>query len=190
MFTLTLKHQGPSECDILIMQVFSGKTNRNKTLYGRVMRHKNVNMCAIGALGMYLAHRFEYTDEMSNVDFTDNHAWFDIKLLTDPNANNNQVPVKDQSYANAIKGICTALNIDSAHAIHIGRCVGAVTADMLELQTEETKLLGNWRPDTHESTYSSKFPLLALRAMGGHKKYLDRFTLRGLELIRRSNFSE
>ena len=73
-----------------------------------------------------------------------------------------------RSYANAIKGICTALNIDSAHAIHIGRCVGAVTADMLELQTEETKVLGNWRPDTHESTYSSKLPLLALRAMGGH----------------------
>ena len=39
---------------------------------------------------------------------------------------------------------------------------------MVELTNEDTKVLGNWRPDTHESVYSSKLPLPALRGMGGH----------------------
>ena len=102
------------------------------------MRHKNVNMCAIGALA-----RFNYTEEMNGLDFADDRAWFDINLLTDPNGKNPNISVKDQNYTNAVKKVCKALHIHSDHAIHIGRCVGAVTADMSELQNEVTKLLGN-----------------------------------------------
>ena len=44
-----------------IMQIFFGKTNRTRTIYGRVMRHRNAFICPMGALGMYLLARFEYT---------------------------------------------------------------------------------------------------------------------------------
>ena len=42
--------------DILIhvMRNATGKTNGLKTLYGHCIRHRNVNECAIGALGFYL----------------------------------------------------------------------------------------------------------------------------------------
>ena len=51
--------------DILIhvMRIATGKTNGLKTLYGRCIRHRNVNECAIGALGFYLMARFMQSGE-------------------------------------------------------------------------------------------------------------------------------
>jgi hypothetical protein len=107
MFTLTLHNQGPSPCTVLILQVFTGKTNRSTTLYGRVMRHKEANLCAIGALGLYLLMRLDHTDEMGGIDFTSNHSWFDFKLLIDPSGLSTKVAVKDASYAKAIQKVNT-----------------------------------------------------------------------------------
>ena len=45
------------------------------------MRHIDVNMCAIGALGFWLFGRFMVTDEVEQMDFSDNKSWFNIKLL-------------------------------------------------------------------------------------------------------------
>jgi hypothetical protein len=109
MFTLTLKNEGPSPCTILILQVFTGKTNLNKTLYGRVMRHKDVNLCAIGALGLYLHLRFGHSREVDDMDFTDNNSWFDVKVLVDPSGASNKIAVQDTSYARAIKEVIFVL---------------------------------------------------------------------------------
>ena len=38
-------------------------------------------MCSIGALGLYLLTRFEVTDEIEDIDFSDNRTWFNRKLL-------------------------------------------------------------------------------------------------------------
>jgi hypothetical protein len=35
-----------------------------KIVWGRTMRHKNVNMRSIGALGLYVMSRFEVTGEI------------------------------------------------------------------------------------------------------------------------------
>ena len=67
---------------ILIMRISDGKTNANKIVFGRVMRHINVNLCAIGGLGFYLMLRFQMTKEIETIDFEDNSSWFNIKLLT------------------------------------------------------------------------------------------------------------
>ena len=64
------------------MRISYGKTNANKIVFGRVMRHINVNLCAIGGLGFYLMLRFEMTKEIETIDFEDNSSWFNIKLLT------------------------------------------------------------------------------------------------------------
>jgi hypothetical protein len=61
----------PQPYHILILQMTEGKTNGIATLFGRVMHHKNVDMCAYGALGLYLlARRFELTNELKYVDLT------------------------------------------------------------------------------------------------------------------------
>ncbi|KAG7367334.1 centromere DNA-binding like protein [Nitzschia inconspicua] len=51
----------PHPVTVMILQMATGKTNKDLKLYGRVARHKNVNLCSIGALGFYLMYRFHYT---------------------------------------------------------------------------------------------------------------------------------
>ena len=72
----------PGTCQesvVLILQIAIGKVNKGKTLYGRVMRHKDVELCPVGALAMYLFHRFQVAKE--EIDLSSNSKWFDVKLL-------------------------------------------------------------------------------------------------------------
>ena len=71
----------PDPYHIAILRVGEGKTVGSKAQFGKMMRHANVKMCAIGALGFWLMARFMVTNEISSIDFTDNTTWFDIKLL-------------------------------------------------------------------------------------------------------------
>jgi hypothetical protein len=49
----------PHEMRILLQQHATGKTNQDgRWLFGRVMRHKDVLVCGVGAFAMYLALRF------------------------------------------------------------------------------------------------------------------------------------
>ena len=66
---------------ILILRVSTGKTNADKILYGRVMRHYLVEQCSIGALALYLLLRFYVTTEIDGIDFLENETWYNIKLL-------------------------------------------------------------------------------------------------------------
>jgi hypothetical protein len=66
------EHCDPHPVTVMILQMATGKTNQELKLYGRVGRHKNVNLCPIGALGFYLLYRFHYTIPS---DFSDNESW-------------------------------------------------------------------------------------------------------------------
>ena len=75
------KSKEPHPYHIGIQRVSMGKANKDKVIYGRSMRHKEVEMCSIGALGLYLLTRFDVTDEIQHIDFSDNQTWFNRKLL-------------------------------------------------------------------------------------------------------------
>jgi hypothetical protein len=164
---LVMDDQGPHPCHILMMRIATGKTNGLKVLYGRVMRHKNVSMCAIGALGLYLLSRFDLTGEV--FDFTSNESWYNVKLLIDSTYHDVESSVSDQAYAKAIRKVCEELKIVSKHFVHFGRAVGAVHAELSELPSSDIKILGNWNPDVQEDRYSSKVPVPSLRLMAGHE---------------------
>lgn len=100
---ILLEDQGIHECRILIMRIVTGKTNGLKTLYGRVMRNTNEDLCPIGALALYLFARFKYGGE--KIDWTSNKGWFDVKLLVDNNISNNKKSITDQTYAKSIKQV-------------------------------------------------------------------------------------
>jgi len=114
--------QEPHPYHVLVMQIMTGKTNKDKTLYGRFLRHKDVYKCSIGALALYLMLRFDLTKELAQIDFTDNQKWFDIKLLVDRLAEteSSNTAVTDNAYAKEIKNACSRLGIDSTHFIHFG----------------------------------------------------------------------
>ena len=75
------KSKEPYPYHIGIQRVSMGKANKDKVIYGRAMHHKEVEMCSIGALGSYLLTRFDITDEIQHIDFSDNRTWFNRKLL-------------------------------------------------------------------------------------------------------------
>ncbi|KAG7370192.1 centromere DNA-binding like protein [Nitzschia inconspicua] len=105
----------PHPVTVMVLQMATGKTNKDLKLYGRVARHKNVNLCSIGALGFYLMYRFHYTGEWDNPpDFLDNKSWFDTKLLIASDSRrgsplNHTQRISDKSYAKAIKKVCKSL---------------------------------------------------------------------------------
>jgi hypothetical protein len=51
---------------LLINQIAMGKTNHGKTLYGRATRHRDVRLCAVGAISTYLQYRMHCTKEFDN----------------------------------------------------------------------------------------------------------------------------
>lgn len=103
------------------MLIATGKTNHLKMLYGRVMRHKDFELCAIGASGIYLLARFKMTKEM--FDFTNSSHWIDIKLLIDPMSTNFTEAIDNQTYVKAIKKICKKENSSSSQFVQIGRTI-------------------------------------------------------------------
>jgi hypothetical protein len=68
--------------------------------------HKNVNLCAIGALGLYLLARFQQTSEADGIQFKNNKKWFSIILIIDSHSRDNTKAVSDQAYYSSMKDAC------------------------------------------------------------------------------------
>ena len=110
--------------------------------------HKNVNLCASGALGLYLLARFHQTSEADGIQFKNNKKWFSIKLLIDSHGSDNTKAVSDQAYYSSMKDACKNLGITSKHFVHFGRGAGSVKAELDELDGFNIADLGNWNVDT------------------------------------------
>ena len=162
-------------CDVVhndtlihVMRIATGKTNGLKVLYGRCIRHKDVNLCAVGALGIYLLARFHFGSEAENINFQNNAEWFSIKLLIDTRGADNTKSLSDNAYYKCMKDACNTLGITSKHFVHFGRGAGPVRAELEELDGFNIADLGNWNVDTRRDVYSAKLPMKAMRVMAGH----------------------
>ena len=64
-----------------IQRISMGKSNTDKVLYGRTIRHRQSELCSIEALGFYLLTRFDVSKAIEEIRFDDNKTWFNKKLL-------------------------------------------------------------------------------------------------------------
>lgn len=157
---------------IMVNQIPEGKTNHGNTFYGRATRHKDVRLCSIAALAMYLQLRFFITKEFSDFtpeDWLDNSKWFDVKLLIDPNqaAVDNTTPMPNNSYSKKIKQILKSLNLPMNNLLHLGRKLGPKILELLEAERSAIMALGNWAQGIFGGSYSGKLPLDPIRQLGG-----------------------
>ena len=161
------KDVDPHPCYVLMMQIATGKTNGYLKLYGRVTRHKEAKLCAVGALGFYLLYRFEKTLEFSPPpDFTDNNQWFDWKLLVDLQAGQDHRYSKrlsDKCYSQLMKTACQELNIPTHHFVHIGRILGHCEGEENDDSQEDLQILCNWDPTTQSKFYSKQMPIKGIQ---------------------------
>jgi Centromere DNA-binding protein complex CBF3 subunit, domain 2/Transcriptional activator of glycolytic enzymes len=155
---------------VMVNQIPFGKTNHGRVLYGRATRHKDVKLCAVGALSFYLQYRFHVTDEFINFtvdDWCDNSKWFDVKLLVDVGSPDRSKEMKNDSYSKCLLRILNVLGLPTSILVHLGRKVGPKILDCLETESADIQRLGNWNPSLMDSCYSSKIPLTAIRAIAG-----------------------
>ena len=99
-------------------------------------------------------------------DFTDNKAWFNMKLYTDGSNDRKRIEkgLSNTRYADCIHGVFKTLKTASCHAAHLGRILGPKKLELLELSPEDIRILGNWDPKTQESCYSAKLPIASMKA--------------------------
>ena len=101
-----------------------GKTNQEEILYRRAMRYQEVELCSIGGLGLYLMTRFQVTNELDHIDFSDNKTWFNRKLLKAmtggaDNNHQNELSMTTSKYNKKMKAACKACNIESQIWLHL-----------------------------------------------------------------------
>jgi hypothetical protein len=129
-----------------------------------------VRLCCVGGLAFYLMYRFSVTREFEDFtleDWMENSKWFDIKLLIDLQGGDNEKPLKNRSYADAIKSILVFLGIAATKLAHLGRNLGAKILEMLEEENKEIQTMGNWNPSMQSSCYSTKLPMQPIRKLAG-----------------------
>jgi hypothetical protein len=118
-----------------------GKNSPKKiTQYSGAIRHKGVNVCAFGAVGLYLFFRFHVENEPFP-DFTNNEIWFDIKLVKGSNC---LTPIAAATQTDSVTKIFDACGISSKKKTHSGRGSGARTAEQSGMSAELIRQMGKW----------------------------------------------
>ena len=118
---------------ILILRIGAGKTVKDNAEFGKVMRHNDVRLCAIGSLGLWLLARFDATNEMEGIDFSVNSNWFNIKYLVSTMQNDKCVKMHDRAHKKAIAEACKSLGIENNHLLHLGRNTAGTKMDIEEV---------------------------------------------------------
>jgi Centromere DNA-binding protein complex CBF3 subunit, domain 2 len=169
---------------IMVNQVSQGKTNNGRLLYGRAIRHRDVRLCAIGSLALYMMYRFYVTDEFRNMtveDWLNNETWFDIKLLSDTIAEDNTKEIHKDTYGDHIQRVLTRLGLPMNKLLHLGRNIGSKILELLEEEDEAIRKMGNWNPSVFDNSYSAKLPMGPMRKLAGyhgnHKLYYNTRTV-------------
>ena len=173
---LALRAEGnPHHMWVLVQQLAQGKTVKaGKKLFGRVMRHKDVNVCGFGAFAMYLAMRFHITEEFTGWsvnDWFDNKLWFDIKLLVDAHGARPdfEKSMTNVTYGRAIKQVLRELRLPSTHYVHLGRKLGALDLELLGIPGQDIDDLGNWNRTIRLQSYSGKIPMNPIMAKARYR---------------------
>jgi len=156
---------------LMINQIAIGKTTHCSMQCGRATRHKNVKLCCVGAMALYIQYRFFNTREFHDFttdDWLNKEGWFDIKLLVDLTGDNTTV-MNNDSYSGKLKDILQQLSLPVCDLLHLGRKLGSKILDSLEEETSEIKRMGQWSDGVWESAYSSKLPFGPIRKLAGYQ---------------------
>lgn len=164
LFTLEYKDEGATRCPVFVMMITGGKTNQeHQKLYSGVIRHKNVQTCAFGAVGFYLFHRFHIKGE-AFPDFSMNQNWFKTKLTRGREAHKS---VSYNTQLNSVNTAFAALGITSVKKTHSGRQAGAREAEMAGLSQDHIRRVGQWNRESMENNYLTCLPRVAIRVIQG-----------------------
>nr|KIR47028.1 hypothetical protein I312_03924 [Cryptococcus bacillisporus CA1280] len=128
-------NEGPSLCYALVITMRESKTNHHgKTQYSTLMRHKQVDMCAIVFLGLLLFARFQHHPEQlpgcvapGLPNMSARKSWYDLPLFS--HRNQPAVSLKYDAQAKSMRSALEECGIHTSAVTHINRKWGAQLAE-------------------------------------------------------------
>ena len=103
LFSMPLKDEGPTNCVATMVIMDQGKINQfGRIEYGGCIRHRDAELCPVGALALYLFWRFQCEGEPFP-DMNRREDWYDTHLV------NGKDPKKEISYSSQARGLKNAM---------------------------------------------------------------------------------
>ncbi|KAG2219641.1 hypothetical protein INT45_012342 [Circinella minor] len=166
--------ENSTPCPVLAFHSDFGKTLANgNRMYFVTIRHKDVRVCAFGAIAFYLFYRFHMSNEKFP-KFTKNEDWYGLKLLKGKDAKKQMV------YTTMNAPIVCAFrqcNITSLHTTHAGRGSGARDAELRGATEDQLRRHGCWNMQSMERHYLIKLSRASIRAVNGFPTGKGRYWL-------------
>lgn len=152
MFSQRLDNEGFQPCTALVLLIQHGKTNTfGKMQHVGYMRNKDVHLCPVGAVALYLFERFHIALEPFPV-FSKSEDWYDIKFLR--GQQNTKSISYDTHKASYVK-VFDKLGLTFDKKTHINRQQGVRQLETAEVDASQTRRHGRWGMDTVEGVYSA-----------------------------------
>lgn len=154
---INLTNEG-SPCLAVVLRIYKGKTidlkdgsSSRKVQYSGFLRHRDVNLCAVGALAQWLVFRWDMAGEAIPI-FSNRSSWYETKLMPATLKN----PAKEMSAETQRSWVKRALGdstIASSKVVHTMRQSGARLSDLNEVPADQVS-----PPSFHSFTKALRAP--------------------------------
>jgi hypothetical protein len=139
--SLRLDNEGPN-CLAVIMQITQGKTierqdgaSSRKTHYTGFLRHKDVVLCPVGGLALWLLFRWDIFGE-DIPDFSARSSWYSTKLIPG-DLKKSREGITSRTQSQWIDMIFGEIGVVSTKILHTPRKVVARLLDLLEVPADQ-----------------------------------------------------
>ncbi|KAE8181731.1 hypothetical protein CF336_g8816, partial [Tilletia laevis] len=162
---LELEGEGPSSCFAVVLLLANGKTNQaGRVEYGSFMRNRDVQLCPVGALALYLFSRFHHSAE-AFPDLSQSSLWYDMKVIKAPKSSTD--PIGDETHGKALDAAFKACGVLTTAKTHAARKSGAQLAEAKGAPEASVRRAGRWNQTTMETCYLTRLPRPVLRVHAG-----------------------
>ncbi|RXK38190.1 hypothetical protein M231_04564 [Tremella mesenterica] len=163
-------NEGPTPMLVVVCVSRRGKVNKHgKVEYSGLIRNKDVFMCPVGILAVYLFQAGSLGDN-GFPNLASRETWYNDKLLQHSiYSRTDQLTYKAQydSITQALK----SAQVNTGKKTHINRAGGAQLAESEGVSAQDIARAGHWNQDVLENVYLGHMPRSVLRALAGFKPY-------------------
>ncbi|RXK39824.1 hypothetical protein M231_02879 [Tremella mesenterica] len=162
-------NEGPTACLLVVLVLHSSKTNASgKAEYAAFIRNKDLSVCPVFLLSLYLFARYVFYCGPSPSGFPNlatRANWYDLPLLSD--GKNRLKEVSYDTQRRAINEALKAANVHTYQKTHVNRRLGARLAEQGGASPDEIARAGHWAHSVLEIHYLTHIPRKTLRALAG-----------------------
>lgn len=152
--------------DALLVISSRGKGNKaGRAEYSAAVRHREVNLCAVGALALYLFQRFHVSGERFP-GFTERANWYHTALIR---STKPTTAISASAQQDHFKQAMDASGIISSKATHFRRHSACVMAEAGEATEKQIRRAGRCNQGHMEQHYLTTIPTQCLRVLTGYE---------------------